>query len=549
MDFNEDQLLTLLQLKPDLPLRFNTTPISKEPEQVPDILDEFAYVADTKVFKEPFSLKKYKNLIPKKSPKKKPRKRKSTTDKLLKDKKLVFEYSTTPSSPCLSVDSAIDLSADLNSNFSLNTISNCSLLSSTWVSNTNFEFDRASICGSDFTDNSSVFSLETPSHCWHTPKDNSKPIMKENRNQYLKELEDTIYIKPKKIKHTPCSLSDILLTDISYQIPIIIENISPKVSESCNDILFDKFLGKSNTFCSIESTNGEIKDGKHFNGSLDSFTTEKTENPSITINKQEYVTNVEKEIISENKIVHNSIAEYVSNTNDGQETILNFEEGNSSESNIVQNSAIEDISSTNEIQEMVINIEEGISNENSVVQNSTVKDVFSTIDKQETIINIEEEINLEKEIVQNSSDASRTNYKQETNVKEEISSEKKIVQNRQSEEVPEKVLTQQYTAIKSSRFIVEDGCEIPSGLLELLDIESSCSSSKLDVSTKEKQNTDNNNNNNNKSLKKTKNQGTNQQIRKPSNNFCVGLLHMMSSGILEKNQKWLSLKSCPNQTS
>lgn len=459
MDFSEDQLLTLMQLKPDLPPRFNI-PINKEPEQVPDLLDEFAHVADTKVFKEPFSLNKYKNLIPKKS-QKKPRKRK-TAVRSIKEKKLVFRYST-PSSPCPSVDSAIDLSADLNSNFSNNT--NYSLSSSTWVSETNFEVDRASICESDFTDNSSVFSLETPSH-WQIPKDNPKIIMKENRNQYLKELEDIIYIKPKKFKHTPCSLSDILLTDTSYQIPIVIENCSAQDSEGCKDLSFDNFSHNSNTLCSIEPAIHEIDKENHCNEYLDNtiFTTEKSkEDSASTINRED---NIVEETSNKNKIVQKLSLEEVSTINDEQESIIDTKEKSSME-------------------------------------------VSTSDNKNETIT---------------------------TNIEVEIHSENKAIQNSISSEAPDKLMIQ-YTAIKSSRFVVEDDCEIPPGLLELLDVEPSCSS-KFNESNETNQNSDNNNNNTSKnSLKKTTNSGNQQIIKKPSSNFCVGLLHMISSGILEKSKK------------
>ena len=405
MDFNEGQLLALLQLKPDQPANFDTQKITRESEVVPNLLDEFLHVADTKVLKQPFSLKKYKNLIPKRLPRKT---RKQKTIKLVKENKLIFQYSD-PASPSPSVDSAIDLSADLNSNFSNNTISNCSLSSGTWISDTNFEFDRESICDSDFTDNNSVFSLET-SHQWlsHHLKDNSKTKMKEDRNQYLKELDNIICISAKKFKNTPCSLSDILLTDISFQIPIVVENNAAKDDKNCKGNFADTFL---NNTCDNKTNIDVIKGGSQLNYSHDNNNIFSPDNDSNGISNKQDTATVTEEI-----------------------------------------------------------------NENKTPQTSTSVEVL----------------------------------------KEPI----------------------QYTAIKSSRFVVEDDFEIPPGLLKLLDVRSSSSNinGNPKISNDKIKTSDNNNNNNNKNDLEIISGYNRQNDKRPSNSFCVGLLHMLSSGILEKSK-------------
>ena len=416
MDFNENQLLALLQLKPDIPPNIDKKKIPpKFDEVVPDLFDEFSNIADTKVFKQPFSLKKYKNLIPRQSQQKK-RKQKTQSNKLIKDSK-AFRYSS-PCSPCLSIDSAIDLSADFDSNFGNSSLSSHSTGS--------FSPGRSEISNSRL-DQESIFTFtisqrnisEEHSNQVKSGQTINKQFIKmkeDNRSQYLKEINNIICIRPKKFKNEPSSLADILLTDLSFPIPIIIENdnVSKASNHLNNEIPLKRCANKINyNVYQNTSINGDTEE-THFDETLANM-----------------IYSPSKDLI-EIQQQHQS-----SNNND-----------------------------------LLYTIQEELS-----------KGLFESLPTDDKV---------------------------------------------------------QYTAIKSSRFVVEDDCEIPLGLFELLDAE---------IPSDKKTNNDHkitceniiknlDVKNNNTIKNNLKPQCADNQIekKKPSRSFCVSLLHMFSEGILEKSK-------------
>ncbi|XP_066923155.1 uncharacterized protein [Clytia hemisphaerica] len=237
---------------------------------VPNLFDEFSNIADTGVFQEPFSLKKYKNLIPKRSPKKKSRKLKKVD--VNKNTKLLSKEKVRSCSPSFSIDSAVDLSAD-----------NSLLHTQKWFVDTDFDVDIQSNCDSGVCDfnisadavmknlsddiqlsiknnvNADEFpekrssnkhdfdniqsSITTNSSCSEKSKlkalnkkskrfKSKKPrqfkdSFRKHKESYMKLLDEQKCIVQHSRKEsrlsTINSLSDILLTNLDHAIPIIVE--------------------------------------------------------------------------------------------------------------------------------------------------------------------------------------------------------------------------------------------------------------------------------------------------------------------------------------
>ena len=199
---------------------FSATVISKKEENferqkrsslnletdVPDVLDEFSDVIDTSIFRQPFSLRKYKNLIPK-PPKKHSRK---------KNRKQSIEiskfglYSDCPCSPSLSVDSAVDLSADQY--------------------NTPIDELYSPICIGRFPDSDhfDVTDFEYSKINKAKPNKRTGPQRLDIADiDYKKKKDENIIVVPMpsfcKVMDNPKSIFDILLSNLSYPIPIHVE--------------------------------------------------------------------------------------------------------------------------------------------------------------------------------------------------------------------------------------------------------------------------------------------------------------------------------------
>ena len=277
MAFNVADLQTLFSLKIEdchtEKLEVCSNKQTEREDIVPNLFDEFSNIADTGVFQEPFSLKKYKNLIPKRSPKKKSRKLKRVDAN--KNTKLLSHGQIRSCSPSFSIDSAVDLSAD-----------HSLLHTQKWFADTDFDFDKQSNCDSGVCDSNSsadanmknlnedlqvsmsddidtnkypeksstneeercnlqLGSIKTASSCEKSklktlnkksmkveprkPK-HLKNSFKKHKESYLKLLDEqkciVSHIDEERPLNTINSLSDILLTNLNYVIPIVVEKES-----------------------------------------------------------------------------------------------------------------------------------------------------------------------------------------------------------------------------------------------------------------------------------------------------------------------------------
>jgi len=225
--FNKEHIQTLFNLSPSvIPekkedfQRPNPPSFSIESD-VPDVLHEFSDVIDTSIFRQPFSLRKYKNLVPKP-----PKKHYSVGRNIKQKKELKVEcskfglYSNSPCSPSLSVDSAVDLSADqyytaLDESYS------------PMCTNNNFDVT--------VFDYPKTEKAETNKRTYF---DNKLDITNPTKKKRIHPLEDIIIvpIPSCEMDGNPKSIFDILCSNLSYPIPIHIEKNSKYTTKDKENI-------------------------------------------------------------------------------------------------------------------------------------------------------------------------------------------------------------------------------------------------------------------------------------------------------------------------
>ena len=212
---------------------FSSDAAATDDENVPNILEEFANIVDTRLFKQPFSIRKYKHLMPKKKRRKSNKEQTSLSSSIPDNSDLdcikndndtdLKMLDESPCSPSLSIDSAVDLSAD-HSNL---------LESPTFHKDLVFDHHYNTNC--TILENVSRVSAKPSSHNMHikalkfntdTKTRNICSRNKLTKRKNLIDQDELIKVTSKKPriedKRGCLSIFDIVNSDLSTPIPIIL---------------------------------------------------------------------------------------------------------------------------------------------------------------------------------------------------------------------------------------------------------------------------------------------------------------------------------------